>query len=1587
MDINTLKTLVKAALANSPFQISGLSLTSPPITQLFQNFFLADKLLLASASLKSESSTNIVIQGNLTAPFIGLSDLQVIATFQVVVASGGVDIAQVTLLFDTLPTDWQITTSFSAFKNSLLDAFSYSNSTLLLDSQDQALSPAGFPASFGYYDAYSSALKARLIAGMSIKTTFSSPSAGLNALKLFFPTTWSMSGKIALLEQQPTLASIYLASAPQTPFTIAGYQVPFALQLGGILFETTDPQIPVAPTSCIQLYALIEKSVTLNDQVSTTTLSIPVYFRTVSNNINSLSIDSNLSTVSTIGFEQITQLLNGQSIDGQIPATGFPALNNIQLQNLHLSYNTLALTAENISVTIGYRQETSLPAFNGLIVFNNLNVTFTYIPDIGVHTLVDCHATVSGGILAASITLPDLSFACELAEGSSIDIKALVTKIANSTIDMPAITCTQLKLFGDISTSDASLYRLQATITDDWTFFNGNFALTEIGMDMTYQTGTQSHVLSQIVGQFVVAGVSLFVVANYDSTIPGVDFQGGTLGEQNINLTALIQDVANKFNWQLPAYAPQFTLTNLNISFNTNTYDFSFLCTSSIEMLGTVLAIGVEVSNSKGPPIQKTFKGYLWLDDSNSSFEIDYLVKDQTQIITATWVVAAGETSGLTLSAILQKFQLPAIPKDLAWMDIEIEAAALTYDVTDKILVFTLDSSSIGKVVLVGFNTALATSSPILATGWNFFFGLTVARNFDLMDLPLVGRVLDQQNDLLIENIQAFYTSTAISNVQAQKINQFINVGYPQIPLVDAHHPFTGALLSMNLAINGQVTPLVLPMGASPTALTIRQSQQTAALYTTPSQTTPDGTVWFDIQKSIGPLNLQKIGIRYLDSKLGVLINTSMGLGGLTISLLGLGAESTITYFDPKFTLSGLGVSFDKDPIKVSGELQGTVDPPTFTGELQLALPNLTVAALGGYSEVVGHPSFFLYTVLNHALGGPAFFYVTGLAAGFGFNRKLVIPSVDNVAAFPLVRWAKGENPPAMDAGSAIAPQINTALTTLISSGAVAPAVGEEWLAFGVHFTSFELMDSFVLLTASFGNELEFDLLGLSSLSLPPAESADAPPPKPVVFAEVALQASFSPATGILAINGQLTPQSYVLSSDCHLTGGFAYYAWFTGAHAGDFVVTLGGYNPNFKLPVHYPPVARLALDWQIDSNTSAQGNLYFALTSTALMAGGGMSLVWDAGDIKAWFRVEADFLMVFLPFHYYIDASTELGASCRISLLFTHITITIHVGVGVEVWGPDFAGQATVDLSIISFTVGFGNSNRQTNTTIDWPTFVQQLLPSSTQPVFASQSLPHLAADDPASPDGLVKIQIVKGLLKKLSDKVGELNYVVNSEQLELLTQAAIPTKAFLFTGHIQLAPADQQPQNKGMPIVPNVAFTAGPVGISNADFCSVHALTLTFLTRSCGGQLDAINCFANVPCALWALKTFDDNGVPQVDPLNNTTLANVLTGYRLKPFTQPPDHTLPIQLVNLQYTIDEPTQIFSWSTPDFKTSDPFTDETVANTINARIAQANRLPLLAAMVNNNFAITENLDIAELTDVQKNYLLDKPMLRLLGEQK
>lgn len=1103
-----------------------------------------------------------------------------------------------------------------------------------------------------------------------------------------------------------------------------------------------------------------------------------------------------------------------------------------------------------------------------------------------------------------------------------------------------------------------------------WPIIPGYFTLDDytLGLNIVDPLGTA------LVGGMVSAtgslgSVDIGVAALHPAT-GGWSFNGYIGKEQGVPIGELVSGIASQFKVAMPNALSSFTLNDFEFAFDSLTYDASGHFSLDFDVNGTAVDLTVKAAlTHQDGSYQANVDGKLTV--GTSSFDVSF---DQTSsTFEATWSDAANP---LEFEDIATRFGFEHVPSIPPSLDLKLVQASITYDFGNGSLKLAAQSKTYGKAVFVAYQG-------------NYFFGIAMDHPIDLTDLPLIKSVAGAGETVGIDQIQAVVSSAALDDKAAAAINALVKDDGVTVP---ATGMAAGAALSMCFSAGAYQAPFTISTGDGGTqrAAARMLPAETGAAGdngTVPSSQAPDGTVWYDLQKKFGPVSFQKVGIRYrsgsqdTDAALFVLVDASLEASALTIAVLGLGVGSPLTKFSPEFTIDGVAVSLEAGPVQVAGGLVGAIDPPNLYGELALRVGEFGLSALGGYAEYEGHPSFFLYAVVNYPIGGPAFFFVTGVAAGLGFNRALVVPDVSGVAAFPLVAWAQGDGAPPMDPTGDVGTQVADAMTKLSSSGVIAPAIGSYWLALGVRFTSFELVDAFALLTVTFGTRFEVDLLGVATVSLPPEVEP------PIARVELELEASFAPSTGLLAIAGQLTENSYVLDPDAHLTGGFAFYTWFAGEHEGEFLVTLGGYNPNFTVPDYYPKVPPLGLNWQVVPELKIQGDLYFALTSNVVMAGGQMSATWSSGPISAWFTVWADFLMTFQPFHYSIGAGIDLGASFTVKILFVHVSITIHVGVGLQIWGPPFAGVATVDLSIISFDIGFGSGQPQQDTTLPWDQFVAQLLPS-TLPSPAHAPAPAATAATPgaAPAPAVVQVGVAQGLVKTLDPTPASPCYLVNAETFQCQVSTVMPFKTSTWAGIAELAPDAQQPHDdKGDLIVPNTSFSGGISGISAADFQPNLEIDVESDEDS---TLCGVRTFGNAPKALWETKAFV-NGVPQVDPgtgLTDSTIPDALNGYVLIPEVPPAAHTLEIPLEVLQFTLGDVLE-FSWSSPEYATTDSFTDQTVADTItDTRVADVRDLTL-KAMAGQGLTVGDTVSVASLADPANDDLMAAPALSLLGEQR
>jgi hypothetical protein len=687
------------------------------------------------------------------------------------------------------------------------------------------------------------------------------------------------------------------------------------------------------------------------------------------------------------------------------------------------------------------------------------------------------------------------------------------------------------------------------------------------------------------------------------------------------------------------------------------------------------------------------------------------------------WSFAGRATFHARLSDLLARLQGPVPAEDMhfaeAVVDVDVTSLALGYRAETGSLSLRSDfdvSVKGGPKFDLAFLFARSGGAPDREGG--VLVGLFSCSPIDFAaalgpGAGLVGRFL---GGLELDSLGLFYASAA-QEIDAALVDarEAGPAGFP-----------AGLSVAARLGSNGNYTDIALPPPPEkkPDETTPASAE---AVEPPPKLPAPGGApmrLWKPLDKTIGPLKLRRIGGEWHDGKLGILLDAEVALAGLKVGLAGLAVKappsklSKLSFADLDFALDGLELAFSRGPVSIAGALLRTLegDRVGYAGMASIRAASFSVAAIGAYSTTrEDEPAFFIFGAYSGVIGGPPCFLVTGIAAGFGYNRAITLPEIDEVRDFPLVSLALG----AGDGSGSMIEQLG-------SQNRFPAVTGQYWVAAGIKFTSFKLVEAFALVTAQFGTRFEIALLGVATLRQPPA------PAPSLVVVEMALKARFAPDDGLLSVMAVLTANSFLFDTRCKLTGGFAFCVWLPPTdpkvvnRAGDFVLTLGGYHPKFLPPAHYPKVPRIGFDWQLpECGVAIRGEAYFALTPSFIMAGARLSAVFRAGDFKAWFDAHADFLIGWAPLHYEADVGVRIGASYTMRLGSISWTLSFELAANLTIWGPPFAGEVYIDIGIVAFTVPIGDRTASREApAMEWSQFEDAFLPPEPLAIFIAAGL-----------------------------------------------------------------------------------------------------------------------------------------------------------------------------------------------------------------------------------------------------------------------
>jgi Family of unknown function (DUF6603) len=735
-------------------------------------------------------------------------------------------------------------------------------------------------------------------------------------------------------------------------------------------------------------------------------------------------------------------------------------------------------------------------------------------------------------------------------------------------------------------------------------------------------------------------------------------------------------------------------------------------------------------------------------------------------------------------------------------------------------------------------------------------------------------------------------------------------------------------------------------------------------------------TKWIEVRKAIGPLSVRRIGLSYADKKIGIKLDAGLQLSVLSLTLEGLGLSYPIDKFSTKpgeiwdnlrFHLDGASVVFSGGPLTIGGGLIKVEDPKypdrlQLDGFLLIRTEIFTITALGSYADMNGTPSLFVFAALQQELGGPAFFFVTGLSIGFGINRALKLPAINEVHNFPLVKAATDPD--------YLAKNLDLRNISQKLSEYIYPMQGNFWIAAGVKFTSFGQIDSFALLSVSFGTQFEIALLGMSRIRVP--KQLPAGPEVPAIAcAEMAFKIVFTPASGLLSFEARLTENSFVLRKDFRLRGGFAFYSWFAGEHEGDFVVSIGGYHPRFIPPAHYPKPDLVEFACKVGDAVAIHGYCYFALSPSAIMAGGGLSIVYQLGGIRAWFIAQADFLVQWKPLYYDISIGVSIGVALRLEVGVIRINLSVELSASVDLHGPPLGGVARVSLHIVTVEFAFGEVKRLPPPLL-WES-------GDSEKSFAKAFLPNPT---------VTTITIADGLLKETKTEDKSV-YFVLPQKLVLSARTLVPATIARFNS--ELFSSDSSDEKRRIP-QPKIKGRPTPLGVRPMNKSSLYsAIDITFEPDGDASQgakeylqqyLDVFIVTKSVPVALWGNNRLDTRQAPKEQMIDDA-----LAGLEIRTKAGPrPWETPALDLSVLAY--DRFSKPFEWAAPRPKDAlAGFGNKTIANSIAAAEVVATRANILRQLAESGRKIMkpEEIQLEQLAEDAELIFQDMPAMARVGQ--
>lgn len=279
---------------------------------------------------------------------------------------------------------------------------------------------------------------------------------------------------------------------------------------------------------------------------------------------------------------------------------------------------------------------------------------------------------------------------------------------------------------------------------------------------------------------------------------------------------------------------------------------------------------------------------------------------------------------------------------------------------------------------------------------------------------------------------------------------------------------------------------------------------------------------------------------------------------------------------------------------------------------------------------------------------------ISGVRLGFGYNYAVRMPSLDQLYTFPFISDSAS-------AGAGADPLKVLDAMVFNPPHFVYPKNGSGWFCAGMTITAFDTLTLTAVLLFDIdtsNNGLDIAMLADGVFQMEPL----APPELSLFYIEIVVSVEMNFTAGYIAANAVMAPASHVYVPQARLVGGASFYSWFgSNSHAGDWVVSVGGFARGYDRPSHYPNPDRVGLNFTVGDMIHVTGTGYLAVTPKCAMAGGTLHMSLGVGPVSAYCDIVLDAFINFKPFHFRAEISLSVGVECDIGRLLVLVILSFH--------------------------------------------------------------------------------------------------------------------------------------------------------------------------------------------------------------------------------------------------------------------------------------------------------------------------------------